>query len=570
MEYKIILRRAGILILCSGLWTVMILATLIFSLQYVLDGIGLRYTVQAYATVGTVYKTASSNPAYTPIDKEVLNSLFQSEAISNIDIRRTQTARLPGIHNVPSYFAVPQTNHLLFFRGTITQCDSTMELDTSFAQYATVRVEEVYAGQSNWIQPGDEVITILVSDHSDRCVDVDNSYGFIAQSAYADSFGKLDRFLYVYNLSPEYIETVPQFQEHRALYENTILPLPDGISDTETDIYVKTLLEEQGLESYMEMIPPLDDVYTVHRTQDMQMLLPVVNEIMFFPEGRGLRPDDVGDCVCVISRELAQLHNFKVGDTLSISLGEDCYTVQGYESGVPALGEPLTQSYGIPKDYRIVGIYAFSTFDPGEATLLFGYNDIFLPADDLTVPDAVYPYNISFQVPGIQYDLFMDETSTELYEQGYTVQMSESKWDSVASTYAEMDNQREMSLFVSVLTIGLCPILFVFLILILYRREFAIRELFGGPFHHTFLAYAVPFSVTSVIAATIGFGFSFWGYRQKLLPRAEAIAPGNFPSDTQIVVLLFVLIFLQIGIAYLLLVIAAKRERNHSILRLLK
>ncbi len=574
MELRIIGRKCWKLIICTLFLASTLLAELTFTIQYILDRIGTEYAVEAYASVGTVYQINSENAAFTPIDNDVLTLLSETSSVQGIDIRKTVSAKILGIENVPCYFAVPQTNHLVFFRGTVQDCiDVPMTSDTSYnARYATIEVHTIYAGQSNWINSGENVYVAIIWNGEQECsVEAGEECYFFVQSAYSSQLGMMDTMLYAYNYTEDYLAGYELFQDNYELYHNTVITVPNDITPNDADAYGLNILKDRGLDKYVDEIKNLDNVFTIRMTQDMQMLIPIANETMFFTNGRGIRPDDKGRKVCVISRELARLQKLKVGDSISIALGDGCYNSNGYESGFPAFGELSTVRYGNPQEYEVIGIYAFSTFDPGEATLLFGYNDIFIPtdADAARNTDITYPYALSFRVDGAKYDDFIDTTIVELADKGYTVQMTVSRWEDVESTYNIMLSRRTTTLICALFTLIIGMVIYTLILLFLYRREFALRELFGASFVHTSKAYVTPFVLSSIISVVLAMIVADWLYITKLMPRAELIAPGRTPANAQIIMVLMVLVLVQVLISYTLIIILAKRFSRKSILKLL-
>lgn len=574
MEFKIIFRKSWKIFICIAVLSTIQLATSIFALQNVLDGIGITYAQEAYASVGTVYQTNSKSAAFTPIEDQVLTLLSDSLSEDDMDFRKTVSAKIPDMENVPCYFAVPQVNHLLFFRGTVLDITDAPETSSTYrAKYTTVQVEKIYAGQSNWIEAGQTVYVAIICDGElpDE-VAVGKQYYFFAQSSFSSQMGLLDTLLYAYNYTDTYISRYEMLQSNYELFHHTIIPVSEGVSQAEADAYALEILEDRGLDVYLDQIANLDHVFTVRMTKDMQMLIPVANEIMFFSEGRGIRPDDCGKNVCVISAELAKLHNIEVGDMVSISLGDSCYNSNGYESGFPAFQDRAEIQYGKPQEYCVIGIYAFSTFDPADATLLFGYNDVFIPWNSTAFEraDNVYPYSFSFRIDGSQCDEFIDRYVVELADMGYSVQLSTSRWEDVASAYSAMLTRRNMTLIFAIIAFVLGIIVYTTVIIFFYRREFAIRELFGANFHHTCKAYICPYAVSSLVSAVLTVAASYLIYVAKLLPQTELIAPGRIPEISQILLILVAIVFFQLLTSYIVIIIAAKKFRKQSILRLIK
>lgn len=339
LELRILRRKIWRLVLSAVFLLLILLSIFLFAIQSVLDAIGMEYAVECYASVGTVYRLGAENAAFAPIEQDVLTLLSQTDTVQEMDIRQTLSAKITGMENVPCYFAVPQTNHLVFFRGTVlSQMEMPTDENASYhAQYTKVRVDTIYAGQSNWITKGNNVDVAMIWNGEQVCKTiVGEEYYFFAQSSFSNSLGLLDTVLYAYNYTQDYVAEYELLQSNYELYHDTVIAIPDGLDEKSADAYGLDILKSRHLDQYIEEIKKLDDIFTVRQTTDMQMLIPVANETMFFTEGRGIRPDDANKRVCVISYELAKLQKINVGDCIAISLGDSCYHDNGYESGFPA------------------------------------------------------------------------------------------------------------------------------------------------------------------------------------------------------------------------------------------
>ncbi len=580
MELKIIIRQSWKLLICTFFLAAALLAASLFFMQYILDGISMGYTLETYASVGTIYQANNENAAFSPVPEEAIALLREADTVQGVDIRRTVSARIPGTESVPCYFAIAQANHLAFFRGIVkdyTEFPEEERVESAFpyeARFATVEVESVYAGKSNWITAGQNVIMqiLCMGQGSEVSLELDEEYYFITQSSFSSQLGWLWDEVRANNFTDEVLAEYEEYQSYQQLCQHTVIPVPEDMSGDAADAYAAGLLKERGLDAYTDEIKNLDDVFTVRTTQDMQMLLPVANETMFFHTGRGIRPEDAGERVCVISWELAKLHDFQVGDHIPLALGNGCYDENGYESGYPSVGGFSTVSYGEPQEYEIIGTYAFAAYDAAESTLLFSYNDIFVPPNEQMEAEAnkVSPYAFSFRVDGDRYDDFMNSTAMELADLGYVVQMSSSRWEEVESTYHSMLQRRTLTLVWAVLAFVLGTVVYVLLLIFLYRREYAVRNLFGVKFSHTSRAYLTPFAASLVLAGILAVAASDWLYVKKLMPRAEATAPGRLPGNGQVLSVLMVLVLVWMIVALIIILAAAKRAERKSVLKLLK
>ena len=111
---------------------------------------------------------------------------------------------------------------------------------------------------------------------------------------------------------------------------------------------------------------------------------------------------------------------------------------------------------------------------------------------------------------------------------------------------------------------------YVLILLSLYRKEFALRELFGASFRHTRKAYTIPFAVSSVIASVLAVFAAYLWYLYRLVPQTELIAPGRTPANAQILAVLTALALIQMLMTYILILCLSGHSRRKSVLRLLK
>lgn len=61
----------------------------------------------------------------------------------------------------------------------------------------------------------------------------------------------------------------------------------------------------------IEEIKKLDDVFSVRLVKDMNLILPVINEVMFLESGRFINKGDLDKNFCVVSLNFAKKNNLK-------------------------------------------------------------------------------------------------------------------------------------------------------------------------------------------------------------------------------------------------------------------
>lgn len=574
MEVKIILRKFWKLLLISLIFIIIQLAIQLFSLELMLDYMGINSILETYVTVGTIYETGIKNSAFKKIPPNVISLLEESELIRSLETRETVSGKITGLENVPAVFAVDQTNHFIVFTAKAINDSEVSEFTGNLhMRRVNLEVEKIYVGQSNWLKQGDLISLGILWDGEDvyelkneqRCL-------IIGKSAFSDGLGMLGQLIYSFNLSEEQIQYLQISPETAEFYKSTFIPIESEMKNKELDELVELEISNRGLKKYIKEIEFLDDVYRIRKVQNMEMLIPIVNEKMFYTQGRGINKSDIGKKVCVISNKLAMLHNLKLGDKLKISTTETHYDIDGFESGYPKIGQFSTLEYSKPEEYEIIGVYSFLKYNPGEGTLFFGYNDIFIPkeTEGIINNSNIKPSTFSFSIKGEDYYQFIDTIVPKLTEEGYSVHLSSSRWEEVEHIYRSLQNRRIISIVNIIGITILGAIIYVLILMSLYKREFAIRELFGTPFNIGSRAYTVPFGISSVIAILISTITAYRIYNSRLIKQISDIVRMALPNEKQVIIIITVAGIIPIIISFIILITLAKKSRQKSVIKLLK
>ena len=130
--------------------------------------------------------------------------------------------------------------------------------------------------------------------------------------------------------------------------------------------------------------------------------------------------------------------------------------------------------------------------------------------------------------------------------------------------------RRALTLAGAVLALVLGSAVWLLLLRSLYRREFALRELFGTPFARSSGAFFVPFAVSGVLAGVLAIAAADAVYLLRLQPQADALAPGRMPANSEVLALLLALVLVQLAVCALALLLLAWRTRKTALVRLLK
>ena len=352
------------------------------------------------------------------------------------------------------------------------------------------------------------------------------------------------------------------------LYPHAIVPLPADATEEEVD----EILRELGWDAYVNQTEQLSTVYTARIVSDMGLLMPSAEDGLLYTEGRGIRPDDAGKKVCVVSHELAQKRGLQVGDKLPIALADDAYDVVGFRKGVPMLGKLLTLPYGRAKEYEIIGTFHQENYEPFKNAFQFSYNDIFIPAavDEPTAVKEAFPYTLSFRVRGEDTDAFLDETAPKLESLGYSVRLFSSKWSGVESIYKTIRERQGGMVLASVAVMLAGCWIYTLLMSKLYLREFSLRRLLGTPNRPSRRAYSVPFALAGMTGSAGSVAMVFFCYTKLFKGEMERIAGSNAPSDSWMLLFLIVMVLAQLLLAYMGLRLWVRHSQMRTLRSLLK
>lgn len=364
-------------------------------------------------------------PIFDVIDYETAENITHSETVDAVDIRQTLSAKILHLENIPTRIYYPQTDHIVFFSGKIkgiTNNEYNPE-GASPSKTLYVDMDTLYLGNDYFKNDLKQAVVIVyydedISDHIS--LDIGREYYFTAYPIFNDNYKMtLGRIMMTF-----YMQNSDTYDVPESFYNNTIIPIPDVYDNTGKDEYAAEIMNQLGIAEYIQEIDYLKDVFTVHATKNMQLLNCISDGSMIICDGRGVRESDIGQRVCVMSKALAEKNRLKVGDRISVCLGDGCYHIGNYERGYPKIGEYSTIDYGDPVRYEIVGLYTYKNLKQYEE-YSFGLNDLFVPymseKGGLDSENTITSYNFSFGIRRDHFSEFMNTTYNDLINNGYDV-----------------------------------------------------------------------------------------------------------------------------------------------------
>lgn len=565
-DIKLLFRKPWKLILITLIASSFIFSILILLIQFKIDGVIIKYLENNYSMVSTViseYSDENIKSEYKEINSDLVNILKNSKYINDFEIRNTLSAKLDDYTNVDSYFMFPQTNSIFIFNGILEEVKEIETLNDVDYIKINVKVNEIKAGKKGWISTNETIPIVIIDKKTIAArLEVKKQYQFIAVSSFSDRLGMLPKLLYCYNLDDKTIDNSINAIKDKIILGEGIVDLDNHKKLDDMSDYIGKLKLE---------IEKLDNIVTVRLVKDMNLIVPVVNEIMFLEDGRFLNESDIGKNFCLISSQLATKNKLSIGDKLNLSLSNNNYNIEGYESGFPQFLEKLNNEYIKSNAYEIVGIYQFSSYDPATARMLYSYNDIFIPKNpNIVSDDYVTPYSMSFRVNVNNFESFQNKVLPQINELGYKTISTQSRWSEVEGNFNSMSNNRLKNIIFAFVIFILGIIILNMIIIQLYKYDYTIRRIFAGETTHINRSYKIPMVLSLCFGNIISLILVKVTYNTVIRKHVEFIPIHQLPSQISILLYSIVVLLILDLIIILFQNLYLKRMKRKNILGLMR
>lgn len=559
--------------LLHGLLLALILgAALVFGLQAALDALALEYAMDAYAYVGTVTLHGRTVSRTEPLPDELVEWLQQAEQVEDLELRRTQAAMLTDRNTIPDLMMSRQRLNQHYFAEITIVGDHTSPNQTGPWVYG------VYSARLDK-QWGSDIIAAtgltLIYQHTPEQPHLKAGTRLFVISDYVEEYAAV-RTTYLHIATPEAMETMgyPSYRYQSLLARHSILELPGDLPEEETEAFILDYMEETGLLPLYRQYQQLGSAVTVRRVSDMALLPYVSKGRIYITLGRPLYQRDAGEKVCLISQNLSLRNRLRVGDTITLSLAEDCYTVPqeqeggGWESGLPSLGEELL-TYGPEESYTIVGIYDQLGRDSSDPNF-FGHNDILLPAEESDAATVARPYSLSFRVPGPDYEAFVEEFATWHEGEGYDLKLVDNGWEQARDSFYAMEDRKTLMTVCALLAFGAGALAYGLLVWQHHRYEYGLRRLLGAYRSEARGIYRWGFPVPALPAAALALVGAWGVYILWLKEALYQAAPLKMPADWQILAMLGLWTLASLAGSFGFVMLMARLRDNRSVLQLME
>lgn len=291
----------------------------------------------------------------------------------------------------------------------------------------------------------------------------------------------------------------------------------------------------------------LDVVYT----GDMSSIVRIAEGNMAMTDGRMITDEDSvsGNKVCIVNHAFAAQNRLKIGDTVSLRLGNKLFEQNAAIGAVASVPERYADNFTDEVEFEIVGTWRdIDTARHRDNDLFWGYsvNTVFVPASFLPVevPDShvFKPGEVSFVV-GDARDIptFLEKAAPMIEgELGLTLFFNDGGWLAMERQLSQAGTLavvRLLLLSVSVLVaIGLTAYLFI----ARKRKEYAIMRALGSTRRMSARGLCVPFGLVAVLALVAGNALAYAFAGSAVDGALELYKELGFDADASIPALAFI------------------------------
>ena len=278
---------------------------------------------------------------------------------------------------------------------------------------------------------------------------------------------------------------------------------PENYLETAEFAPLRELIALTERDRYTLDVVYTDEMRAIRRYQEGKLLL---------TEGRLLKAEDTEKTrpVCLVSAAYAERWGLRVGDSLTLELGDRCFEPYAALGAVASSRERNAENWRRQR-FEIVGLYADSglgSIESKELYWAFGENAVFVPRSFLpetAEPAAPKPAELSFIVQNAgNIAAFEAESLPLLRELGYTVHYSDGGWMSIADQLEEAGNLATGKLIAFGISAVLALYLTVYLFIVRKKKEYAVMRALGCPASQARGALLLPLSLLAIPAVALG------------------------------------------------------------------
>ena len=276
-------------------------------------------------------------------------------------------------------------------------------------------------------------------------------------------------------------------------------------------------LELEEFEPLRKMIEITDaDLHTldVVYTDDMSAIMRIAEGDMIVNEGRMLTREDSddGNNVCVMSYMYMREYGLKVGDRITLKLGDKLFEQNPAIGAVASVRERYADSFTDEIEFEIVGSYRDVDKKDQQLNRLFwtySANSVFVPRSFLpcSIPDSreLTPGEFSFIIDDPRnISAFLEECAPVIESLGLTLYFSDGGWLALEAQVSQASTLAAVRLLLLSLSVFVAIGLTVYLFIGRKKKEYAIMRALGTPARASGRSLYIPLGLMAVIALVAG------------------------------------------------------------------
>jgi len=391
-------------------------------------------------------------------------------------------------------------------------------------QYILLRDAEMLAGKEEWLQNGESAPVINQTFMRDDTRDVYTMTGWVDYPERRNAYS-IDYHLFMEDMEKlvpgrRYVFVLRSMRDNTDRNEKQFIMADDTIIDwwpyyTDVTDLPEGWLETEEFAPLRELIQVTnDDLHTfdVVYGDDMASIRRVADTRMVCEEGRFITPADAGQPVCVVSKDFLELNGLRIGDTITLDLGN--YLCEPFASlGAVASTRGRYSTAFTRQEFTIIGTWRdLNEGNHADRDLYWAWsnNAIFVPSAFL--PECVNaetyspkPNDVSFVVGSPEEIIaFEERVLPRLDEMSIPYMWNDMGWSHIGRELMRARDLARVKLLIFAGAAVFALVLTIWLFIGRRKREYAIFRALGMPVRGASMQLYAPFLMLGAVAAVVG------------------------------------------------------------------
>jgi ABC-type antimicrobial peptide transport system permease subunit len=322
------------------------------------------------------------------------------------------------------------------------------------------------------------------------------------------------------------------------------------LGDYETNNFVPSFIETSDSENIAKLQDIIDitnqDLHTfdIVYTENMASIPRFNERSMVITSGRAITSDDTE--TCVISEYLADAYELKLGDKLSIGLGDRLFEQYAQMGAIAYIPE---RNWNVVKEteLEIVGIYKdIDAMESRNADMFMGYspNTIFVPLSQLPIEipadHEIKPgeFSVFIENPA-DFEQMLGEAQVLAAEMGVKLRASDGGYANIKDSINESAKTSVITMCLYVFAAALALVLSIYLYIGRNTKSYAIMRALGTTVKKSRNSLTLPFGILCATGILLGgiVGLVYTQNEMKIVLKSFEVLGSSYTADASIPVL---------------------------------